>query len=90
MPPITSSGATSLPTTVVQRPSGSGSEVVIDDKEQALVKELEAMRFKNLDLNKEILRMNNYDLDNSIDDLCGILGWDPILDELREMASLVS
>ncbi|KAJ0891133.1 hypothetical protein HanPSC8_Chr09g0350011 [Helianthus annuus] len=86
MPPITSSGATSLPTTVVQRPSGSGSEVVTDDKEQALVKELEAMRFKNLDLNKEILRMNNYDLD----DLCGILEWDPILDELREMASLVS
>ncbi|KAJ0531964.1 hypothetical protein HanRHA438_Chr09g0374201 [Helianthus annuus] len=80
-----SSVATSLPTTVVQRPSGSGSEVVTDDKEHALVKELEAMRFKNLDLNKEILRMNNYNLDKSIDDLCGILEWDPILDELREM-----
>ncbi|MFS7999442.1 putative PB1 domain, Zinc finger, ZZ-type, UBA-like superfamily, immunoglobulin-like protein [Helianthus anomalus] len=79
MPPITSS------TAVVQRPSGSGSEVVTDDKEQALVKELEAMGFKNLDLNKEILRTNNYDLDKSIDDLCGILEWDPILDELREM-----
>ncbi|KAJ0643743.1 putative PB1 domain, Zinc finger, ZZ-type, UBA-like superfamily, immunoglobulin-like protein [Helianthus annuus] len=85
MPPITSSGAASLPTAVVQRPSGSGSEVVTDDKEQALVKELEAMGFKNLDLNKEILRTNNYDLDKSIDDLCGILEWDPILDELREM-----
>ncbi|KAI3777625.1 hypothetical protein L1987_47425 [Smallanthus sonchifolius] len=83
MPPIMSGGAASLPTVVVQ-PSGSG-KVLSDDQEQVLVKELEEMGFKQLDLNKEILRMNNYDLEKSVDDLCGVLEWDPMLDELREM-----
>ncbi|KAJ0858771.1 putative Gnk2-like domain-containing protein [Helianthus annuus] len=44
----------------------------------ALVKELEEMGFKQLDLNTEVLRMNDYDLEKSIDDLCGVLEWDPI------------
>uniref|UniRef100_A0A5B7C0L9 ZZ-type domain-containing protein n=1 Tax=Davidia involucrata TaxID=16924 RepID=A0A5B7C0L9_DAVIN len=41
--------------------------------EQALIRELEQMGFKQIDLNKEILRMNAYDLEQSIADLCGLV-----------------
>ncbi|KAK6924783.1 Zinc finger, ZZ-type [Dillenia turbinata] len=55
------------------------------DVEQTLLKELEDMGFKQVDLNKEILRRNEYDLEQSVDDLCGAPEWDPILEELNEM-----
>ncbi|KAK4370808.1 hypothetical protein RND71_010283 [Anisodus tanguticus] len=29
--------------------------------------------------------MNKFDLEQSVDDLCGVSEWDPILDELEEM-----
>ena len=45
------------------------------------------MGFKQVDLNKEILRMNEFDLEKSVDDLCGVAEWDPILEELQEMVS---
>ncbi|XP_019185108.1 PREDICTED: protein NBR1 homolog isoform X3 [Ipomoea nil] len=63
------------------------SEDVTDSNEVelSLLKELEAMGFKQVDLNKEILRMNEYDLQQSVDDLCGVSEWDPILEELEEM-----
>lgn len=76
------------PTVTVVQPSGSGSKKVSDEQEQALIKELEEMGFKQLDLNAEILRMNDYDLEKSVDDLCGVLEWDPMLDELQEMVSV--
>lgn len=53
--------------------------------EMSLLQELEEMGFKQLDLNKEILRKNEYDLEQSVDDLCGVAEWDPILEELKEM-----
>lgn len=53
--------------------------------EQTLLKELEEMGFKQIDLNKEILRLNEYDLEQSVDDLCGFAEWDPLLSELQEM-----
>ncbi|XP_010251061.1 PREDICTED: protein NBR1 homolog [Nelumbo nucifera] len=53
--------------------------------EQTLLKELEEMGFKQADLNKEILRMNDYNLEKSVDDLCGVAEWFPILEELQEM-----
>ncbi|KAK8703050.1 hypothetical protein V6N13_021380 [Hibiscus sabdariffa] len=53
--------------------------------EQTLLKELEDMGFKQVNLNKEILRMNEYNLEKSIDDLCGASEWDPMLEELQEM-----
>ncbi|CAK7357300.1 unnamed protein product [Dovyalis caffra] len=53
--------------------------------EKTLLKELEEMGFKQVDLNKEILRRNEYDLEQSVDDLCGVAEWDPILEELQEM-----
>ncbi|KAK2663662.1 hypothetical protein Ddye_002236 [Dipteronia dyeriana] len=62
----------------------------MDDKdavEQSLLKELEEMGFRQVDLNKEILRMNEYNLEQSVDALCGVADaeWDPILEELQEM-----
>ncbi|XP_016458014.1 protein JOKA2 [Nicotiana tabacum] len=53
--------------------------------EVSLLRELEEMGFKQVDLNKEILRKNEYDLEQSVDDLCGVAEWDPILEELEEM-----
>lgn len=44
----------------------------VDTKEQTLLKELEEMGFKQVDLNKEILRRNAYDLEQSVDDLCDV------------------
>ncbi|KAL0385132.1 UNVERIFIED_CONTAM: protein JOKA2 [Sesamum radiatum] len=53
--------------------------------EEKLLRELDEMGFKPVDLNKEVLRMNEYDLEQSVDDLCGVAEWDPILEELQEM-----
>lgn len=55
--------------------------------EEALLKELEAMGFKQVDLNKEVLRMTDYNLEQSIDELCGVLDWDPLLEELHKMVN---
>ncbi|XP_030542300.1 protein NBR1 homolog [Rhodamnia argentea] len=73
-PVIASSSAPSLAV-------GSDTEAV----EKSLLKELEEMGFKQVDLNKEILRMNAYNLEQSVDDLCDVAEWDPILGELQEM-----
>ncbi|CAN4088059.1 unnamed protein product [Withania somnifera] len=56
-----------------------------NDVEMSLLQELEEMGFKQVDLNKEILRKNEYNLEQSVDDLCGVAEWDPILEELEEM-----
>ncbi|CAJ2664301.1 unnamed protein product [Trifolium pratense] len=56
-----------------------------DSVEEALLKELEEMGFKQFDLNKEVLRMNEYNLEQSIEELCSVSEWDPILEELHEM-----
>ncbi|KAK9747847.1 hypothetical protein RND81_02G018700 [Saponaria officinalis] len=53
--------------------------------EEKLLRELSQMGFKEVELNKEVLRMNEYDLDRSVDDLCDVSEWDPILEELNEM-----
>lgn len=53
--------------------------------EQALLKELEEMGFKQVEVNREVLRSNDYDLEESVNQLCGISEWDPILEELQEM-----
>lgn len=50
-----------------------------------MLRELEEMGFRQIDLNKEILRQNNYNLEQSVDDLCGVNEWDPLLAELEEM-----
>ncbi|KAK1294703.1 hypothetical protein QJS10_CPA16g00427 [Acorus calamus] len=45
----------------------------IDPMEETLLKELDEMGFKEINLNKEILRLNEYNLEQSLDDLCGII-----------------
>lgn len=57
----------------------------VKDVEENLLKELDEMGFKQAELNKEVLRMNGYDLERSVDELCGVSEWDPILEELQEM-----
>ncbi|KAH6806685.1 hypothetical protein C2S51_031516 [Perilla frutescens var. frutescens] len=72
--------------TVAMAPEPAAAELpanyLIEDR---LLRELEEMGFKQVDLNKEVLRMNEYDLEQAVDDLCGVAEWDPILEELREM-----
>ncbi|CAN1335158.1 Protein NBR1 homolog [Linum perenne] len=60
-------------------------ETDANDVEKTLLKELEEMGFKQINLNKEILKKNEYNLEQSLDDLCGVGEWDPILEELEEM-----
>ncbi|KAL6634673.1 hypothetical protein ACP70R_027344 [Stipagrostis hirtigluma subsp. patula] len=55
------------------------------DTEEKLLRELEEMGFRQIDLNKEILRQNKYNLEQSVDDLCGVNEWDPLLAELEDM-----
>ncbi|KAL2482521.1 ubiquitin-associated/TS-N domain-containing protein [Forsythia ovata] len=47
--------------------------------EEKLLRELEEMGFKQVDLNKEILRMNEYNLEQTVDHLCRLDDWDSIL-----------
>ncbi|KAL3366774.1 hypothetical protein AABB24_011474 [Solanum stoloniferum] len=56
-----------------------------EDVEMALLKELEDMGFTQVNLNKEVLRMNEYNLEQAVADLCGVSEWDPMLEELEEM-----
>jgi len=90
-PPVMDSGvssgvnATPSPSVPVVQTTGPSAQEVSDDQEEALLKDLADMGFKQLDLNKEVLRLNNYDLKKSIDSLCGVSDWDPMLDELQEM-----
>nr|GEZ14120.1 PB1 domain, zinc finger, ZZ-type, UBA-like, next to BRCA1, central domain protein [Tanacetum cinerariifolium] len=79
----TISGATSTISEVGES-SGSGSPYGIAELEEALVRKLEDMGFKQLDFNKQILRMNDYDLEKTLNDLCGVSDWEPMLDDLQE------
>uniref|UniRef100_A0A7N0TJH4 ZZ-type domain-containing protein n=1 Tax=Kalanchoe fedtschenkoi TaxID=63787 RepID=A0A7N0TJH4_KALFE len=55
------------------------------EDEESLLMELCEMGFNQVDLNREILKMNNYDMEQALVDLCEISEWDPIFDELEEM-----
>jgi next-to-BRCA1 protein 1 len=46
---------------------------------------LESMGFKQRDLNQELLKKNDYDLQRTVDDLVMAAEWDPMLEELEEM-----
>lgn len=65
----------------------ASSEKVTANKavEETLLKTLWDMGFKQVDLNKEVLKRTEYDLEKSVDELCGVAEWDPILQELEEM-----
>ncbi|WCJ36137.1 ubiquitin-associated (UBA)/TS-N domain-containing protein / octicosapeptide/Phox/Bemp1 (PB1) domain-containing protein [Euphorbia peplus] len=72
-------------TDVPSSSSGDAAAKGEDTVEKSLLLELEQMGFKQVDLNKEVLRLNEYNLEQSVDDLCGVSEWDPILEELQEM-----
>ncbi|GAB2240568.1 hypothetical protein Droror1_Dr00021086 [Drosera rotundifolia] len=50
--------------------------------EQVLLKDLEEMGFTEVSLNEEILRINKYDMERSVEDLCGYID---ALEDLEEM-----
>ncbi|KAL8057256.1 hypothetical protein ABFX02_04G172600 [Erythranthe guttata] len=66
-------------------PPAGAQQAEENEVEQKLLRELEEMGFKEVDLNIEVLRMHEYDLEQAVDDLCGVAEWDPILEELQEM-----
>uniref|UniRef100_A0A7N0RAE0 Uncharacterized protein n=1 Tax=Kalanchoe fedtschenkoi TaxID=63787 RepID=A0A7N0RAE0_KALFE len=63
----------------------SAQSDVFNESEESLLMELYEMGFKQIDLNWEILKINNYDMEKTLVDLCDISEWDPIFDELEEM-----
>jgi len=80
------SGPASMPVPPPVASAAAPEPFDIDDhNEEKLLRELEEMGFRQIDLNKEILRQNNYNLEQSVDDLCGVNEWDPLLAELEEM-----
>ena len=85
------SGPASMPVPPPVASAAAPEPFDIDDhNEEKLLRELEEMGFRQIDLNKEILRQNNYNLEQSVDDLCGVNEWDPLLAELEEMVRCAS
>ncbi|CAF2027852.1 hypothetical protein Bca4012_080293 [Brassica carinata] len=66
-------------------PAPLQEDIEKNELETTMLKELEEMGFKEIDLNKEILKENEYNLEQSVEALCGVSEWDPILEELQEM-----
>lgn len=82
LPAATPVNSGDVPVSVSAAPS---PDEVFRDMEEKLLKELAEMGFRQVDLNKEVLRQNEYDLQKSVDDLCGFHEWDPLLAELKEL-----
>ncbi|WVZ86122.1 hypothetical protein U9M48_032956 [Paspalum notatum var. saurae] len=59
----------------------------INPLEEKLLSDLEDLGFTQADLNKQILQQNNYDLEQSVLDLCRFNEWDPSLEEFSELGS---
>ncbi|KAL5544121.1 hypothetical protein UlMin_007905 [Ulmus minor] len=69
----------------IATPSTSEATSAKNAVEESLLKELYEMGFNRVDLNKETLRLNDYDLEQTVEDLCAVADWDPILEDLQEM-----
>jgi next-to-BRCA1 protein 1 len=62
------------------------SEIKKAAEEESLeIRALEAMGFKQRNLNQELLKKNDYDMRRTVDDLVMAAEWDPMLEELEEM-----
>jgi next-to-BRCA1 protein 1 len=55
------------------------------DSVEMILGALESMGFKQRDLNQELLKKNEYDVQRTVDDLVMAAEWDPMLEELEEM-----
>ncbi|CAN6268244.1 unnamed protein product [Urochloa humidicola] len=73
------------PPSVLAAPLPEEAEAVNHLLEEKMMSELEVLGFLKADLNKQILRQNNYDLEQSVVDLCGFNEWDPL--EFSELGS---
>ena len=86
---LTAVGPTTLPavgpTTLPAVATLGETSIGVNSIEQTLLKELEEMGFMETQLNREILRANDYDLEKALNEICGSSEWDPILEELQEM-----
>ncbi|KAG2572842.1 protein NBR1 homolog isoform X4 [Panicum virgatum] len=56
-------------------------EEIVNHLEEKMMSELEVLGFLQADLNKQVLRQNNYDLEQSVVDLCGFNEWHPLHEE---------
>jgi len=65
-------------------PAAPSPDEVFSDMEEKLLRELAAMGFRQVDLNKGVLRQNEYDLQKSVDDLYCYHEWDLVAD-MKEM-----
>ncbi|XP_062185640.1 protein JOKA2-like isoform X2 [Phragmites australis] len=83
--PATAPVSVPAPATAPISVPAAPSNEIINHTEEKLLSELEHMGFMQADLNKEILRQNKYDLEQSVVDLCGFNEWDPLLGELSEL-----
>jgi len=63
-------------------------EEIVNHLEEKMMSELEVLGFLQADLNKQVLRQNNYDLEQSVVDLCGFNEWHPLHEE--DISDLVS
>ncbi|KAL9267686.1 JOKA2-like protein [Drosera capensis] len=97
-PPVADPMVPSTPASFPEGPAAVSGPVEVDratsdDAEndemlvEVLLKDLEEMGFTEVSLNKEILRINKYDMERSVEDLCGYIdaNWDPLLEDLEEM-----
>lgn len=55
------------------------------DSVEMILGALESMGFKQRELNQELLKKNEYDVQRTVDDLVMAVDWDPMLEELEEM-----
>lgn len=79
-PPISGFDQAALDQAAMEEEIGKNSGV-----EEALLRTLNEMGFMCDEFNREILSLHGYDLEESVNHLCGVGEWDPILEELREM-----
>ncbi|PUZ47632.1 hypothetical protein GQ55_7G181900 [Panicum hallii var. hallii] len=62
-------------------------EEIVNHLEEKMMSELEVLGFLQADLNKQVLRQNNYDLEQSVVDLCGFNEWDPLVEDISDLGS---
>jgi len=63
-------------------------EEIVNHLEEKMMSELEVLGFLQADLNKQVLRQNNYDLEQSVVDLCGFNEWHPLHEDISDLVSM--